>query len=174
MIKKCFICFSVIFCILFQNGGIIYLYTVIQKIIKDESCEIVANSNDIPEESISQIIISKNNPNPSIILENNEIETNGIKYDIISKTEDENNIYYKVYCDKKETDFIANASSRMKAAEKSHQHKRMPVQNISQLIGVLPEIKILSPLEQFEIFYSINTKVYYSFKPDLPTPPPKV
>ncbi len=28
-----------------------------------------------------------------------------MKYDIISKSEDKNNIYYKVCCDKKKTDF---------------------------------------------------------------------
>ncbi len=45
--------------------------------MKVEFREIVANSNDIPEENVSKIIISKSNHSSSIIFEDKEIETMG-------------------------------------------------------------------------------------------------
>jgi hypothetical protein len=161
-------------CLLFQSGGALYLFDFILEKIKEESRLLILNEKDIPENNITQIIVSKNNPDNSIIIENNEIEMKGMKYDIISKTEDENNTYYRVYCDVKESEFIANAKSGLDKTEKSNQHSRNVIQqNTIPVIGILNDNTSLHIYENFNIYKILNTSFYISYISDHTTPPPK-
>ena len=163
-----------IICLLFQSGGALYLFDFILEKIKEESRELILKENDIPESNITQIIVSKNNPDNSIIIEDNEIEIRGIKYDIISKAEDEKNTYYKVYCDVKESEFIASAKSGLDKTEKSNQHGRNVIQqNTIPIIGILNDNTSLHIYENFNIYKILNTSFYKSYISDHTTPPPK-
>ncbi|HPS65771.1 MAG TPA: hypothetical protein PK447_09365 [Ignavibacteria bacterium] len=164
----------VIICLLFQNGGVMYLYDFIQEKIKEESKVLLSNEEDIPESSITQIIISKNNPDNSIILEDSEIIMNGMRYDIISKDEDENNLYFKVYCDTKESEFVANATSNINKSENSKQHSRsVTSQNLLTITGVISSDYALSLNEDSNILRINKSDFYISYITDSPTPPPK-
>lgn len=164
----------VIICLLFQNGGVMYLYDFIQEKIKEESKILLSNEENIPENNITQIIISKNNPDNSIILEDSEIIMNGLRYDIISKSEDEHNLYFKVYCDTKESEFVFNASSNINNSENSKQHSRnVTPQNILTITGVISGDYAFPINEDFKIFRINNSDFYISFITDSPTPPPK-
>lgn len=163
-----------IVCLLFQSGGAIYLFNFILEKIKEESRELILKEQDIPESNITQIIVSKDNPDSSVIIEDNEIEMKGMKYDIISKTEDEKNIYYKVYCDVKESEFIASAKSGIHKAERSNQHSRNVIQqNTIPIIGILNDNTSLHIYENFNIYTILNTSFYISYISDHTTPPPK-